>query len=422
LTRRWLGFKGAVLAAAVYTYLPWHLSTVYVRGAYAEAWLWGFWPFGLWAIDRWVERRSLPTVLAGVVVLAATLWVQPGLALLFVPLWAACVVTVHIGWRRTISARWPLGVLGLALSVPWLVARLAPEARIPFSEHLLFPYQLFSAAWNSDLSFQLGMVAVGLSIVTVALWMSRKKESQTSPPAGGTEGGKEFGRALGFWSVALLVVVALTIAPPGFLLKIVGFDGLLTYPWQLLALAGLPLAFLAGSAIRADERLAVASAWAGMVALVVLGSYFYLAPRFTQVDPGPEPVAMFQPVGADRPQIMMLDYQIEPTGISTEITSTLTLTVTWQAVDQVAGDYTVFAHLLAGDTKVAQRDTRPCDGQCPTHTWEPGQIVVDVYQLSPAPDAPPGPYRLAMGLYLLDTGERAAVAGRDDQTVILNVP
>jgi hypothetical protein len=406
--RNWLGLEGAVLAATVYTYLPWHLSTVYLRGAYAEAWLWAFVPLGLWAMDRWGQRRLLPAALAGLVALAAMLWSQAGLALLFLPLWAAYAVTTQVGWRHAASKEWPLAALAVGLLVPWLVGRFAPGARILFTQHLLFPYQLFSAAWDNDLSFQLGLVAVGLSVVAVALWVSKKRER-----AGG----------LGFWAIALLVVVLLTMPPLGFVLKITGLATLLTYPWQLLALAGLPLAFLAGSAIRADERLAVAPVWAGMVALAVLGSYFYLAPQFTQVDPGPEPVAMFQPVGADRPQIMMLDYQIRPASAPAAITPTLTLTVTWQAVEQVAGDYTVFAHLLAADeTKLAQRDTRPCDGQCPTDTWQPGQIVVDAYQLSLAPDAPPGPYHLDMGLYLLDTGERAAVAGRDDKTVILDVP
>jgi len=35
---------------------------------------------------------------------------------------------------------------------------------------------------------------------------------------------------------------------------------------------------------------------------------------------------------------------------------------------------------------------------------------------------PPGAYRLAIGLYLLDSGKRAAIAGRDDGTVFINVP
>jgi hypothetical protein len=129
---------------------------------------------------------------------------------------------------------------------------------------------------------------------------------------------------------------------------------------------------------------------------------------------------MFQPVEAEIPQIVVLDTQIAP---PTEITPTLTLTVTWQAIEPVAGDYTVFAHLLApGDTKVGQRDVRPCSGECPTDNWLPGELVVDRYELAVAPDAPPGPYRLALGLYLLGSGDRAQVVGRDDRTVYVDVP
>jgi hypothetical protein len=151
----------------------------------------------------------------------------------------------------------------------------------------------------------------------------------------------------------------------------------------------------------------------------VLASYPYLTPRFTQVDPGAEPVAMLQPVEADAPQIVLLNYEVMP---SSEITPTLMLTLTWQAVAPVGGDYTVFVHALAEDgTKVAQRDTRPCTGACPTPTWQPGEIITDRHQLTLAPDAPASPSRLAVGLYLLDSGDRAAVVGRDDETVFLDV-
>jgi hypothetical protein len=101
----------------------------------------------------------------------------------------------------------------------------------------------------------------------------------------------------------------------------------------------------------------------------------------------------------------------------------LTLTMTWQTVQPLAEDYTVFVHALAeGDTRAAQRDTWPCDGECPTTGWEPGEIIVDRHQFDLLSDAPPGPYRLAVGFYLLETGERLAVAGREDGTVVIDVP
>jgi hypothetical protein len=430
-TRRWLGSKGAVLASVVYTYLPWHLSTVYARGAYAEAWLWAFWPFMLWALDLWSEGRFPTATIVGLPAVIAAFWTQPGLCALAIPLLVAYGVAVDA--RRP----WPVLRLVAALALPllllWLATRIAPEAQNGFAEGYLYPFQLLSAAWEGTTSFQLGLAGVGLSIVALVLWFGQRRGA--SEAAAGADGLGEnptnagflsarLDRAFWFWVGALAVLVMLTLPLSSFLWRVTGFETFLNYPWQLLALIGLPLAFLAGSAVRLDGRLGTLPAWAGLVALVILASYPYLSPRFTQVDPGPEPVAMFRPVEAAAPQIMVLDYEILP---ATEITPTLTLTLTWQAVAPVADDYTVFVHVLAQggpvqDSVAAQRDTRPCDGECPTNTWVPGEVIVDRYQLDLASDAPPGPYRLAMGLYLLDSGERAIVVGRDDRTVFFDVP
>jgi hypothetical protein len=435
-TRPWLGRKGAVLAATVYTYLPWHLSTVFVRGAYAEAWLWAFWPFILWALDRLHAGHlssRIAAIALGLALLAATFWSQPGLAALATVLLLAYGVTVPTG------RSWPLlrlaGVAALSLLLLWFVARRAAEARIPFAEHFLHPFQLLSAAWSDGLAFQLGLAAAGLSVVAVALWLSRRDpvqeemgpgEAADEAPVPLFPSSRLLGRAIWFWVSALLVILLFCLPVTAWLWQVTTFDALLTYPWQILALASLPLAFLAGSVLRLDERLAALPSWAGLVALVVLASYPYLAPHFTLVDPGPEPVALFQPVEADAPQIAILDYEIAK---PTEITATLALSLTWQATEPVANDYTVFIHLLAGGDKVAQLDTKPCDGECPTDRWQPGEIILDRHELTLAPDlvaellqAPPGRNRLAIGLYLLDTGDRAAVIGRDDRTVFLDVP
>jgi hypothetical protein len=418
--RRWLGVKGGVLAATVYTYLPWHLGAVYLRGAYAEAWLWAFWPFVLWALDRLGEGRTRATLTAiavGLPLLAATFWTLPGRA--------ALAVLPLVAYGALIPARHPrpllrlIGTLALPVLLLWFAAGRLPGATVSFSEHFLHPFQLLSAAWGDQTSFQLGLAAVGLSIVAVALAAIRK--------TGGTEHEDApffppplHLRAVWFWAGTLLVLVLLTLPLSAWLWRAIGLDAYLAYPWQLLALAGLPLAFLAGSVTRLDGRLATLPAWAGLLALVVLASYPYLAPQFTQLDPGPEPVALIEPLGADAPQIMLLEYELVP---PTEITPTLALTLTWQAVEPVADDYTVFVHLLGQDgSKAAQRDTRPCDGGCPTNAWRPGEIILDRYQLVLDPGAPAGPYRLAVGLYLLETGDRAAVVGRDDKTVVLDVP
>jgi hypothetical protein len=427
-TRRWLGNKGAVLAATIYTYLPWHLSTVYVRGAYAEAWLWAFLPFALWAVDLLAERRvrsRLTATVVGLSVLAGATWTQPGLTALFVPILAAYGATMVFSRRAWAVSLVPALAL-LTILLIGLIQAARPTAT-SLAGHFLYPYQLLSAAWDpgssapgqaEGLSFQLGLAAVGLGMVALALKM---RAGQAPPDAAAARlASVPLERAFWFWVIVLPVLVLLTLSPSALLWRSGHLQAFVTWPWQVLAFVGLPLAFLAGSVVRLEGRLTELPLWAGLLILVILASYPYLAPRFTQVDPGPEPVAMLQPVGADIPQILILDDQIVP---PTEITPTLILTLTWQAIAPVPGDYTIFVHLLSGaDTKAAQVDTRPCGGECPTDTWQPGEIVVDRYQLTLAPDASAGPYRLAMGLYLLDTGERAAVAGRDDSTVFLHVP
>jgi hypothetical protein len=438
-TRRWLGPKGGALSATVYTYLPWHLSTVYTRGAYAEAWLWALWPWILWAIDRTKEHRLRSTLvgIAAILVLAvATLWTQPGLASLSLLLFVTYDVMVSArrpwNWLQLIEA------LGLSLLLVWLASQKAVEPQSPFGEHFLHPFQLFSAAWGDGPSYQLGLAAVGLSIVAVALHVNRREaspnnqaaeeqsENAPSVPESSPAPSMSLNSAFWFWGVSLLVIILLCLPVAAWLWRASGFDALLTYPWQLLALSGLPLAFLAGAVIRLDERLSVLPAWAGVIALVVLASYPYLAPSYTQVDPGPDPVAMLQSIEASAPQILLLDYEVEQP-VEIEATQPLTLTLAWQVVEPVAEDYTVFVHVLSADgTKIAQHDTRPCGGECPSDTWQPGEVIMDRYRLEWTQETGTGvqlqPAKLAVGLYLLESGDRAAVVGREDRTVFLDVP
>ena len=434
-TRRWLGAKGSVLSATVFTYLPWHLSTVYTRGAYAEAWLWAFWPWILWAIDL-AKGQRLRSTLVGIAAIlalaAATLWTQPGLATMALPLFVAYGVLVFAQrpwrWLQLVEA------LGLSLLLLLLATRMAAETQFSFGDHFLHPFQLFSPVGGDEMSFRLGLAAVGMSIVTVALQVSRRDgmpdtqegakdgEVERSAPETASGPSAPMDRAFWLWVWILLVIMLLCLPISAWLWELSRLDALLTYPWQVLALSGMPLTFLAGSVICLDRRFTTLPAWAGMVALVVLASYSHLALRHTQVDPGSEPVALLQPAGAEAPQIMLLDYEIGQPAELTE-TQALTLTLAWQVVEPVAEDYTVFVHVLDGaGTKVAQRDARPCDGECPTTTWQPGQVIMDRYQLDLAPDAGASePAQLAVGLYLLESGDRASVVGREDGTVFLDV-
>jgi hypothetical protein len=79
-------------------------------------------------------------------------------------------------------------------------------------------------------------------------------------------------------------------------------------------------------------------------------------------------------------------------------------------------DYTVFTHLVAADGRiVAQQDNQPSEGRYPTSIWDTGEVVVDRYRLTIAPDAPGSEYHLEVGMYLLSTLERLKVASGDEK-------
>lgn len=90
---------------------------------------------------------------------------------------------------------------------------------------------------------------------------------------------------------------------------------------------------------------------------------------------------------------------------------TRTLELVWQAETQLATDYTVFVHLLwpDGTCCVWQADAIPRGGNYPTSRWQPGEVVVDAYEIALPTGLPPGNYAIEVGLYIAETGQRLAV-------------
>ncbi len=86
------------------------------------------------------------------------------------------------------------------------------------------------------------------------------------------------------------------------------------------------------------------------------------------------------------------------------------LTLFWQCLAEMEQDYTVFIHLVDKEGRIwGQKDNPPVDGLYPTTKWQTGEIVRDQYDLPISPDAPVGDYRIEMGMYLVETGERLPV-------------
>ena len=445
--RRRLSAWPALLAAVVYAYWPLGLATIYVRGAFAEAVFLGLMPCALWAADavRAAGRPAAAVALA--LTLAAVLWTQAGLALWLVIVIAAYLAAGNgnrVGWIRgfethqvpgtsevpgtwwamssTAFLGWLGGILLAAAGLLPLILRRGlgdGAAWVVFADHFVYPHQLLSSGWgwgpsiagpSDTLTFSLGLAACGLAIL-----------------------GWVLGRGGG--SKQLLIVLVLAFLASTFAAAI--WDWLpflsrsLTYPWQLLLLAGPWLAWLAGmGGQRLLERLPRAAAgpaadggppltasngavplFAALAALALLGVYGDLAPPTTSALIPDRPVAIF---GQD--EIALVSAM--PVGTPGPA-GWVTLLVKWQALRPLSQDYTVFFHIQTADGALwGQQDAMPKGNAAPTSRWRPGQVVDDLLRVQLRAAAPiGGDYRYLLGLYQWQTGQRLRTA-TDDKVVV----
>jgi hypothetical protein len=443
--KRWLGPAGALVAALVYTYLPYQIATVYVRGAVGEALFLGVLP---WAsgISEWVnERMDEPNRWSAVVgsILAAWVWFALGLSHLGLTWWVFIFVALLLWLTFRRQVLWSilanfLGVI-LATITSFSVPVTSPPASAPpllFADHFLYPFQLFSAywgfgpsrpGWNDGMSFQVGLAALGLALLTFFEW--RRSNKSATPTAS---------RRLIFLGGSVLFFILLQFGFTAPLWNLLFLTRTLAYPWQLLGMTGLCLAVLAGASLWLDDQLARLPLFGGMVTLIILSSYPYLSPQFVQIKPeimaGPQAL-----LGQKQLALFAHDFSIAVSGNTAgmeqrttsiplathgplQAADVLQLNVTWLPLQPFNEDWKVFVHLVDASGQVlAQFDGQPLEGTYPTSQWIPGELIEDSYPLTLPAASPPGPYRVFTGLYNEATGLRLPVSGDPEGRVILNV-
>ncbi len=104
----------------------------------------------------------------------------------------------------------------------------------------------------------------------------------------------------------------------------------------------------------------------------------------------------------------LLGYRLEPG--TAKPSETLQLVLYWQALGSMDERYAVFVHLLdSAGGLVAQQDNEPEAGAAPTTSWLPGEVIVDRHSLTLPDTLPAGDYRLIVGMYRTDGGQRLPV-------------
>jgi hypothetical protein len=113
-------------------------------------------------------------------------------------------------------------------------------------------------------------------------------------------------------------------------------------------------------------------------------------------------------------QIALTGYQFEPTP------DYVGVTLAWQVQSSNLPDYTVFVQLLEAETneRLAGVDLQPLQGAWPTSRWVKGEVVVDEILVAVPPGLKPGFYKVIVGLYRPETGERLTLPDGQDYWLV----
>ena len=122
-----------------------------------------------------------------------------------------------------------------------------------------------------------------------------------------------------------------------------------------------------------------------------------------------EPTIPYEPVGAEFGPgfATLLGYRLDPPEVRAG--EPFTVTLIWRAGTTDEIPRSVFVHIAPPDAPsplAAQHDGWPILGMRPTHTWAQGEVIIDPH---PLPGLPPGTYRVRVGLYNPNDGERLPV-------------
>ncbi|MBI3740623.1 MAG: hypothetical protein HY257_02560, partial [Chloroflexi bacterium] len=255
LAKNFFADAGALLAVTVYVYLPYHIVTVYVRGAFAESVAWALFPIAMLALTRPRTKDEGRKTFAFTLFTFAFLFLtQPGLAILFAFVASLLIFAINgraQNFARTVAPPLAGIFLGALFSLPLLARYGISFPRDGFTASFVFPFQLFSALWGYGTStgsfldqfpFQLGVVPLGFAIATLAIKTRAANEANRARTI-----------ALIFLGAAV-ILSALTFEIAAPLWSILNF--FVSAPWQLLALVGFALAFAAGAVTKLDAQLA----------------------------------------------------------------------------------------------------------------------------------------------------------------------
>ncbi|MGD2039282.1 MAG: hypothetical protein PVH11_00555 [Anaerolineae bacterium] len=311
-----LGRRAGLVAAVAYMVIPYRLVDLYVRAALAESVAYVFVPLVLWGVWATLYRPRVANVFGLALAYAALMYTSPLVTLLLTLIlvfYIAALTLARINDAQPLrklsrESLFPLLghlahvllptafslILGLGLSALFALPAMTESrfvrvdqwygGRYAWGGDFVEFFQLFSPSWgfgtsvpgpNDNVSFQLGVVPVVLSLFALVPLVHKRSRSQLARSAV---------RLTLFFAILTAVVVFLMLEVSAPLWQILPLVRLAQFPWRLLTLTVFAMAFLTGVAAK---NLRPLKTWIDiptliLVSLLILGSLPYMQAEMSE--------------------------------------------------------------------------------------------------------------------------------------------
>lgn len=272
------GRLGGIVSSVIYSFAPYRLLDIFIRGSVGEIWALALVPYLLYLTDvyyKTTDKRYLPVIC---LLIALLVFSHNILALLFFVFYMTYIVfhAVRLKSYRPTLLSGLFVVLGLGLSsVFWLPALLEKQfvrglEIFSVERHFVELYQLLIPSWGSgfsgetsgsSMSYQIGIINIFIILSAFFYLFTKKRE-------------KPFVVFLLIWIVgALFLMLPFSRS----VWEIVPLLNFFQFPWRLLSLVIILCAFLGGIVSQIRFRKVISGI---IIVCSVLLSYSYTIPAY----------------------------------------------------------------------------------------------------------------------------------------------
>lgn len=282
--RQYWGEMGGVMGSIFYTFAPYHLVDIFVRGSVGEVWVLAWLPAVLWMITKAQRRESFTQSLLAGIFFALLIFSHNILALLSLPFIVSYMIFLIVKVKRKKKLALLFFLIlstGVCLSTIFWLPAIAEKQFVQglevYNVSRNFPelYQLIIPSWGTGfsgnspgsqgMSYQVGIANLLVVFVFLAIFFVKRFQLQQKSVSV-------------FFLVWFFLISFLLLRNSEQVWRIVPFLHFAQFPWRYLSLMILVSAFLAGglSSIFPWKKITLVVS----ISFLLLTTYSYTKPAY----------------------------------------------------------------------------------------------------------------------------------------------